>query len=100
MAKEVMTIRCAPELMKRVDALADRMGMSRSEVAERCIAFGVDEGEAFAARLENPVVRQLLRLAMRFDGDPEQLALFDRLSDELSDGRKKRSGRHGGLAGA
>lgn len=67
-----------PETLERLDALAERIGWTRSETIDHCIQFGVKEGEKFADRMAAPVLGHFLRMVANLDvDDPEELAKFE-----------------------
>lgn len=89
--KTTLTCKVEQEVADRLDILADKTGMSRSELAAHCLAFGVREGEKFADRLSQPVVGHFLRLMFHLDtDDAEELARFEDMWKSVKKTRSKR----------
>jgi len=62
MAKEITTVRLDPELIRRLDAVAEARGESRSVVIERVLRNEVADEEDFVNEMEHPVMRALVRM--------------------------------------
>ena len=76
--------RMRAEVLEQVDELAARMGITRSEVIERCVIRGLPDGQRLATVLETPLVGRLfMKLASINPEDAEQAALFKRIEDAL-----------------
>ncbi len=82
MPRSIISITIEPELLKRLDDLADAQGVARSQLIEKLISEGI-EGEEMAVRaLTNPVVMQAMVGAFR---DPTVLrAMAVAVGQELS----------------
>lgn len=92
-AKIPISVKLDPDLVQRLDTLADRVGWSRSELLTHCIEFGTQEGEKFADRVEGPILGHMLRIVYHMDtGDPEQVQQFDAMWKSIR-GRAKFSGK-------
>lgn len=72
MAKTTITAKVDAAIVDRLDKLAERLGITRSECIENCLGFGLDGGERFAARLEMPIMKQLMRFVMNLEEDDQE----------------------------
>lgn len=60
----ILSVRIDPVLMKRLDALVARTGVSRTEIVVRCLSVGLADEESFVRALENPLHGAIAQLAM------------------------------------
>jgi len=79
----MLTVRVDDELAKEIAVLAERLNLTQAEVMRNALTAGVAEGKLYAGLLTNPLVKTLIRALLRSDGNPEQMALFERV---LGDG--------------
>ncbi len=90
MAKEVITGRVDADLVAKIDALADKLGLTRSECVEAVLRMGVEGGERFASALTSPVIRQIFKLVMSIDGEgQETVDKFERMFHAAKTRRRK-----------
>ncbi|MHB1156891.1 MAG: ribbon-helix-helix protein, CopG family [Phycisphaerales bacterium] len=92
MAKETVAFRLEPELIERMDRLAERLKMTRTDVMERCIQAGLKEGEDHLSKLENPLIRAALEAVLSIDPSTskEDLAVFRNAIEHVKSTSKKR----------
>lgn len=60
-AKQILSVRLAPDLIARMDAVVEESGRTRSEWIERVLAMAVAEAESFISDMERPVPRAVVR---------------------------------------
>lgn len=65
MAKELVNVRIDPAVLKRIDALAEREGVTRTEIFDRLIDRALPSEEAFVSDLESPVIGKLFEVLGR-----------------------------------
>ncbi len=65
MPKETLTVRLDAELIARIDAVAEKLGESRSEVAERMILNEIDGMEESVALFDNFLIRAVVGSLLR-----------------------------------
>jgi hypothetical protein len=98
MRRSIVSISIGPELLQRVDDLADAQGVPRSQLIVKLISEGIEDDEMAVRALMNPVVMQAMTTAFR---DPmvlrgmaaavgqelssEQLQLFHQAMSAASD---------------
>ena len=93
-AKTTVQSKVDPQLLERLDALAERIGWTRSETIEHCIAHGVKEGERFADRLSTPVLGHFMKMVAAMDmDDPDELKRFDAMWDSVRQEKAKTRGQ-------
>lgn len=64
MAKIATSVRLEEDLIKRLDAVAEARGESRSELIERVLQNQVVDEEKLIKELDNPVMRLMIRTLM------------------------------------
>jgi len=80
--RAIITVTIEPELLKRVDDLADVQGLPRSQLIEHLITQGINDEEIGVKAMTNPVVVNALMKSFR---DPTVLrALANAVGEELS----------------
>jgi hypothetical protein len=93
-AKMVVTAKVDQVINDRIGALAERLGLSKSEVVELSLLNGLVEGETFAKRLENPAWRVAVRCILAIDqSDPEATTLVDKMMRHVEKNRKSEDKR-------
>jgi len=84
--KQTIASKVPVDVVERLDALAEKLDWTRSELAAYCIEYGLREGEAFAERAATPVLGELMRFVYRMDTrDPEQRKAFDAMQKQIRD---------------
>jgi hypothetical protein len=58
----VVSVRIDRELLKRIDSICDRAGVSRAEVIDRCLYMGLANEERFVKALATPLIGDAIRL--------------------------------------
>jgi metal-responsive CopG/Arc/MetJ family transcriptional regulator len=58
--KVVLSVRINPGVLKRLDELAERTGVGRAEIVDRCVRAGLREEEELADDLQRPIVGELI----------------------------------------
>ncbi len=87
--KANITAKVDAVIVERLDELSKRLGMTRSEVIENSLIYGLAEGEKFAKRLETPWLRHLMRAAMAIYGEtPKDQAELDRMVTHIEEAKK------------
>lgn len=98
-------ISCDPDLIKKLDRLADAFGKSRSQVVVECIEDSIGQQELASKVLRNPlltqtlfkglanpeVIRGMMR-AMGQEADPKQLRMFQDAVQKVGDDLNKTAG--------
>lgn len=79
MASEVLSLRVSERLLKRVTKAAARSKLSKSEMAERLLALGLDEWEQVEKTFRSPVVGAMLRW---MTADPQRFKALAMLAGE------------------
>ena len=87
--KVPLPIRVPESYIDRLDSLAEKMDLERSEVARRCLRNGIDDLEKIIAVGSNPVVSKLAEFLSLLDTDPEEKAELRRLLTALSEHKRK-----------
>lgn len=64
MARRPISISLEPDLIERVDRIAEARGETRTDVIERAILNALDGEEKLLHRLENPVFREVVTRLM------------------------------------
>jgi len=82
-----LTVRIDHDLEEQIIKLMNSTGLNRSEVVRNALRSGLADGLVQANRLQNPFIRRMVRLLVSADGDPEQMALFERLLDPETTGK-------------
>lgn len=59
--KERITITVDPDILTRLDALAEARGENRSAVVERMLRVRLEDEEQFVADMENPLKRAVIK---------------------------------------
>lgn len=60
MAKEIVALRLEREMIDRIDAVAQKMGETRTEVLDRMIESKIEEFEESVESFKNPLVREVV----------------------------------------
>jgi len=84
-AIHVMTIKVDEDTLAAVDKMSARLGISRSALGRRALIVGLKEAESFAQVMESGVWRRVMLVLAKMhagDLDPDQLELFDKLSQQ------------------
>jgi metal-responsive CopG/Arc/MetJ family transcriptional regulator len=84
-----MTIKLPSSYPTRVDRLAERMGLNRSEVARRALRNGLDELEIALRLGSHPLVAAISRLVVRTEKDPEVQADLAHVLDSIRETRNE-----------
>jgi metal-responsive CopG/Arc/MetJ family transcriptional regulator len=84
-----LTIKLPSSYPRRVDRLAERMGLTRSEVARRAMRNGLDELELALRLGSNPLLAAISRLVLRTEKDPEVQADLAHVLDSIRDTRNE-----------
>ncbi len=83
MAKEVVTIRLGPEVIKRLDYIASEREETRSSVIERIVDNGIEDEESFLDQMTNPILRNLI---LGMAGSPKFMKIMGKvMREEFSD---------------
>ena len=93
-AKVQLPLRVSPDHIRRLDLLADRMGLDRSEVARRALRNGIEELEGLTKLAANPVADLLFRFVNLMETDQEHRDELLRLLDSLRDHKNKSKQEH------
>lgn len=94
--KVALPLRVLPSDLKRLDDLAERMDLDRSEVARRALRNGIDGLESLTKVASNPIADVLLRLVNLTEQDPEQREEVRRVLTSLSQHKKSSKSRRKG----
>lgn len=63
--KPVLSVRIDDEILRRLDQLSERTGISRAEIVERCLAVGIVDEEEYVKSLESAITGPLMQMFMR-----------------------------------
>ena len=87
----VIAVTVDPELLLRLDAVAEALSLNRSQMLEQLVRDGIEEQETYARALSNPLIAKAFGAAITQPGvlramaaamgeelQPEQLKLFER----------------------
>lgn len=91
--KVALPLRVPPEYIERLDLLAERMQLDRSEVARRALRNGIGELETFSKVATNPVADTLLRLVTVLESDPDERDEIRRVLSAMSEHKKATKSR-------
>lgn len=58
--KETLSVRIDPKLLQLLDQLCERSGLSRTEMVERCLEWGLHEQEDIINKLERPILGEIM----------------------------------------
>lgn len=61
MAKQIVSVRLEPEMIEKLDWLAEREKMNRSEIVEHLLGRAIPSEESFLANLDTPVLGNVMR---------------------------------------
>jgi predicted transcriptional regulator len=91
----MMSATVDPDLLIRLEAVADALSLNRSQMLEQLVRDGIEEQETYARALSNPLIARALGLAIGQPGvlkamaaamgeelQPEQLDLFKRAIEQ------------------
>lgn len=56
-------------LVERIDAVADKLGLTRSQVIDSCCRNQIEEAEQHASALDHPLARQAMQALLRASVD-------------------------------
>jgi len=87
--KVPLPIRVPESYIDRLDELADRMGLDRSEVARRALRNGITDLEKLTTAGSNPVINKLIDFISIVEGDEEERQEIRRVLASLTDHKKK-----------
>ena len=90
-----LPLRVPVEYIERLDDLAERMGLDRSEVARRALRNGMEDLQKMTKIAANPVVETFLRFVTEFEsnpGDREELLRVLRSIGEHKQSKKRKRG--------
>lgn len=59
--KKPVTISVSPDLLRRIDAVADARGENRSQMIERMLTTDIADEESFVTDMEDPIKRTVAR---------------------------------------
>lgn len=95
MAKIATSVRLEEDLIKRLDAVAEARGESRSELIERVLDSSVASEERMIKDLDSPVMRMLLRAIMNNPSIVKAMAAVagKKISDEGIEIGKQRANK-------
>lgn len=79
-----------PELDRRIDRLAESMGITRSKMLEKIIRNGVAEMEHVSKVIGTPGLNALFRLGLAFENE-EDAEEIRHILNSLRDHRRRRS---------
>lgn len=74
-----LTVRIDAQIEDQITDLMAATGLSRTQVVRNALISGLADGAVQAKRLQNPLVRRLVRVLVSADGDEEQMRLFERV---------------------
>jgi metal-responsive CopG/Arc/MetJ family transcriptional regulator len=86
-AKTLVNFRLDQDLIDRVDAVAERLEESRTDVVDRCIRLGLEEAEGFADSLEDPVENRILSFMSSKRARPIMKLIVKMMGNEVDDAR-------------
>lgn len=72
--KSKVAITIDPDLLQRIDAVADLRGQSRSSVIERIIRNEIEAEEEFVEDMDSPVMQTILGVILNTPGVTETIA--------------------------
>lgn len=96
--KVALPLRVPPEYIDRLDVLAERMQLDRSEVARRALRNGIGELETFSKVATSPVADTLLRLVTVLESDPEEREEIRRVLSAMGEHKKAAKRRRKGAS--
>ncbi len=90
-------VRLEPEQLQRLDDLAERLGITRTELARKAVLNGLDDLGRCVTLAEWPIIAMGVRLVSRLADDPQGAEEADRILRSIRD--TKRSSRQSQLPG-
>lgn len=62
--KEVLSVRLDPKLLRQLEDLVERSGVSKADFVERCLYVGLEDQKEYIESLERPLVGELVHALM------------------------------------
>lgn len=78
----LVSVRLEPEIAALIEEVQQDLNLSRSEVIRMALTSGLKDTRAMGRQLRNPLIKSLVRALLALDGEPDQLALFERAVQE------------------
>jgi len=87
----VISLRIEHEVSDRIDSLAARMNVTRSELLQRIVRNGTDDLGGIVEKCENPIINLGLKIAVNLAANEEERQqILDQL-DSIAQHRKERN---------
>lgn len=83
--------------LHRIDTIAERMGITRTELVRKATLNGIDDLGRCVALAEWPIFQGALRLVAKFGDDPEAANHLEQILNAISETKATR--RQGSLPG-
>ena len=90
-----LPLRVPVDYIERLDELAEKMGVDRSEVARRALRNGMEELEKITKYAANPVVETFLSLVSMLEFDVEEREEMLRTLRSIGDHKKTKKRKSG-----
>ncbi|MBL4699823.1 MAG: CopG family transcriptional regulator [Phycisphaeraceae bacterium] len=87
--KVPLNLRVDESIVERLDILAEKMGMDRSEVARRVIKGGLTEMEKTIRTASSPIGEMLVRFAGLMEGNSEDRAELSKILRSIADDKQR-----------
>jgi len=93
-----ISAKVSEDVNERLDALAERIGWTKSELIAHSLEYGLREGEKCADRISGPILGTIIRMLFSIDtSDPEAMKAIDHIQRHAREQNKlnKKLGNQG-----